>query len=221
MIYSLLPFQNRSLFQRFLYTTMSLLIVRQKYYFAWGLTEFNGGAIGCGYTGRCPRTGRYLYEHVRSLNSWDVEAGTSLKAVIDAWNISTTRWLREIFYDRLPISVRTLLVFIISAFWHGFYLGYYVMFLSFALFTTVARIWRKRFRNYFYRSTRIARLYDLFTIILTNFIINYTQASFHLLDLHKGLLFLSSFYYLPHIGAMLILFIDFIYVQYSTKLSEV
>lgn len=194
---------------RILYVTISLFLIRQKYYFAWGLAEVNGVAVGAGYTGQCPRTGATLNHNIRNFDFIKVETGISLKHVIDAWNISTTRWLRETFYDRLPSAYRTILVFIISAFWHGFYPGYYIMFLSFALFTMTSRLWHRHCRQYFRRNYLSSQLYSVFTMIITNLIVNYGQAPFHLLDFYSSLKFLRIFYFIPHLIAVGILFIYF------------
>jgi len=50
-----------------------------------------------------------------------------VKSFIDNWNIQTHMWLRLIAYNRMP-SGKTLAVFVLSAFWHGFYPGYYLTF---------------------------------------------------------------------------------------------
>ncbi|THD26162.1 Lysophospholipid acyltransferase 2 [Fasciola hepatica] len=203
-------FQAWPLLSQFLYSTLALFLVRQKYYFAWGLAEINGIGVGLGYTGVCPKTGQPIYAHVRSFDMVQVEAGLSLKHVIDSWNISTTRWLREAFYDRLPRSCRTPLVFIISAFWHGFYPGYYQMFLTFALFTIVSRMWHRTMRPYCRPNRACAQVYDLFTIFITNVAINYAQAPFHLLDWSASLKFWSVFYFVPHAIAISLLLIRFV-----------
>jgi lysophospholipid acyltransferase 1/2 len=56
-----------------------------------------------------------------------MKTGTSVKTMFDNWNIQTQLWLRRIAYDRLPTG-KTLGVFVLSAFWHGFYPGYYLTF---------------------------------------------------------------------------------------------
>ena len=58
--------------------------------------------------------------------------------MIDNWNIQTNVWLRRLVYDRV-YKGRTLCVFVLSAAWHGFYPGYYVAFLLFALLTYAGR----------------------------------------------------------------------------------
>ncbi len=42
-------------------------------------------------------------------------------------------------YERVPV-LKMPAVFVVSAFWHGFYPGYYVTFASGALFTQAARL---------------------------------------------------------------------------------
>lgn len=56
-----------------------------------------------------------------------LKTSTSMKTVFDNWNIQTQVWLRRIAYDRLSTG-KTLGVFVLSAFWHGFYPGYYMTF---------------------------------------------------------------------------------------------
>lgn len=51
---------------------------------------------------------------------------------IGNWNIGVQEWLRKCIYERSPFQskvLKQLYVFMISAFWHGFYLGYYFSFL--------------------------------------------------------------------------------------------
>ncbi|TGZ74051.1 hypothetical protein CRM22_001157 [Opisthorchis felineus] len=203
-------FAKSPLLERILYTTVSLFLVRQKYYFAWGLSELGGISAGLGYTGICPNTGRPQYAGVRNFDVFQIECGLGLKNVIDSWNISTTRWLREVFYERLPYFCRTFLVFIISAFWHGFYPGYYLMFVTFALFTFVSRMWRRAMRPFCRQTVLSSCIYDVFTAILTNLVINYAQAPFHLLDWSASLIFWSAFNFVPHLSALFLLFVHFI-----------
>ena len=61
---------------------------------------------------------------------------TNLKVLLDNWNKMTTQWLRLIVYERYNNSM---VVFLFSACWHGFYAGYYLTFLFGGLFIYVAR----------------------------------------------------------------------------------
>ena len=59
--------------------------------------------------------------------------------MLDHWNMSTMIWLRYVVYERWR-SVT--IVFFFSAFWHGFYAGYYLTFLGAALFLETSRLVR-------------------------------------------------------------------------------
>jgi len=66
-----------------------------------------------------------------------LQLSTSLKELLDNWNRSTTFWLRYVIYDRVH---STIAVMFFSAFWHGFYAGYYVTFFTGGLFIHTARL---------------------------------------------------------------------------------
>jgi lysophospholipid acyltransferase len=65
----------------------------------------------------------------------EIETSQSLKGILDNWNIGTNQWLKHYVYLRIaPIGSKntafaSLCAFATSAFWHGFYPGYYLTFL--------------------------------------------------------------------------------------------
>mmetsp|Transcript_32713 Transcript_32713/g.28986 ORF Transcript_32713/g.28986 Transcript_32713/m.28986 type:complete len:92 (+) Transcript_32713:209-484(+) len=53
--------------------------------------------------------------------------------MIDSWNHQTAVWLRFYVFERVKVipsvaSYSTLITFLVSAFWHGFYPMYYIAF---------------------------------------------------------------------------------------------
>ena len=66
------------------------------------------------------------------------QTATSLKVLVDNWNIQTGVWLRRVCYSRAPFSP-TFLTYMLSALWHGYYPGYYLTFVSAAFFTLAGR----------------------------------------------------------------------------------
>jgi len=77
---------------------------------------------------------------------------------MDSWNISTLAWLRRTVYER-AYKFNTLAVFTVSAFWHGFYPGYYLAFFTGALFIeanrSVSTLWteflqKSQYNAFFY-----------------------------------------------------------------------
>jgi len=73
--------------------------------------------------------------------------------------------------------------YFISAFWHGFYPGYYMFFLSLPLMTQCERIGRKKITPYFGgdKGGRFS-LYGLFTIACTQVMLTYIAIPFMLLS---------------------------------------
>ena len=145
--------------------------------------------------------------NVHNFDFFQVETAPNLKLLIDAWNIRTVRWLREVVYLRSPLRFRTFFVFLVSSFWHGVYPGYYLMFLSFALFTFTSRAWRRNVRPLVVasKSRSLQCFYDLFTLIVTHFIMEYAQAPFHLLGFLPSIHLWTRFLFLPHAIGVLVL----------------
>ena len=57
------------------------------------------------------------------------------------WNKATSNWLRRCVYERVPKSIATAASFFMSAIWHGYYPGYYLTFMSCALWNEVGKRW--------------------------------------------------------------------------------
>lgn len=127
---------------------------------------------------------------------------------LDNWNITTQAWLRRIVYDRLKSgSGKTLGVFILSAFWHGFYPGYYITFILLAFSVYGGRKVRKIMRPYFQNNEVLKTLYAIVGWINTLFIICYSTASFVVLEFWPTIEFYNSFYWIGHIVMALLLLV--------------
>uniref|UniRef100_A0A1I8JRG9 Secreted protein n=1 Tax=Macrostomum lignano TaxID=282301 RepID=A0A1I8JRG9_9PLAT len=99
---------------------------RCKYYFAWSWRRRPVWAHGFGFSGTDPSTGKPRYDLAKSFFFKDVEFGTSIRAVVAGWNVSTARWLRELVYERSPGRSRHPCSDLRPVrLWHGFYPGYY------------------------------------------------------------------------------------------------
>ena len=109
-------------------------IERAKYHHAWILADAVCNASGLGYDKE-----KSTWDLTTNVRPFHFEYGLSLKESLDHWNIGTGKWLRYIIYERAHVKVRTVLTYGVSAFWHGFYPGYYMTFMTGALFTTAAR----------------------------------------------------------------------------------
>lgn len=84
---------------------------------------------GIGFRGYDEKTGAPLWDGASNVDIPAFELATSIRDLSKAWNCLTQKWLQHYVYERVP-AFKMLATYFISAFWHGFYPGYYLMFLS-------------------------------------------------------------------------------------------
>ncbi|PFX28212.1 Membrane-bound O-acyltransferase domain-containing protein 2 [Stylophora pistillata] len=192
--------RSSPLFWRLLYAWISIVSVRMRYYFAFKLAEAMNNFCGLGFNG-FDENGRAKWNRITNVNILKIEFGTSLKEVLDNWNIGTVLWLRKIVYDRVPYH-RTRAVFVLSALWHGFYSGYYMAFATCALMVEAARKVRRKYRPLFQGSHVSSRFYDLMTCAVTIFSLTFITVPFVGLEAKFGLEFWRSMYYYGHVWSI-------------------
>ncbi|XP_020624973.1 membrane-bound O-acyltransferase domain-containing protein 2-like isoform X2 [Orbicella faveolata] len=182
---------------RVLYSWISILSVRMRYYFAFTLAEAVNNMCGLGFNGY-DENGKGKWNRVTNVDILKLEFATNMKQVLDNWNICTVLWLRRIVYERVPHH-RTLAVFVMSAFWHGFYPGYYMAFATCGLMVEAARKVRRTCRPSFQRSRVASRVYDVLTCAVTISCLTFTTIPFVALELSIGLDYWRSMYYFGHV----------------------
>lgn len=118
---------------------------RLKYYGVWALTEGACILSGLGYKGVDPATGKVSWNRLQNVSPWGVESAQNTRAYLGSWNINTNNWLRNYMYLRVtprgkkPGFRASMATFVTSAFWHGFYPGYYLTFILASFVQTVAK----------------------------------------------------------------------------------
>ena len=118
---------------------------RMKYYGVWYLTEGSCILSGLGYKGVNPKTNKVDWDRLQNVNPWGIESAQNSRAYLENWNMNTNHWLRNYMYLRVtpkgkkPGFRASLATFVTSAFWHGFYPGYYLTFVLAAFLQTVAK----------------------------------------------------------------------------------
>ena len=118
---------------------------RLKYYGVWSLTEGACILTGLGYNGVDAKTGRVSWDRLQNVNPWGLESAQNSRAYLGNWNMNTNNWLRNYIYLRVtpkgkkPGFRASMATFTTSAFWHGFYPGYYLTFMTASLLQTVAK----------------------------------------------------------------------------------
>ncbi len=118
---------------------------RTKYYGVWAFTEGACILSGLGYKGVDPITGKVSWDRLRNVDPLGVELAQNTIAYLGNWNINTNNWLRNYIYLRVtprgkkPGFRASMATFVTSAFWHGFYPGYYLTFILASFVQTVAK----------------------------------------------------------------------------------
>jgi lysophospholipid acyltransferase len=138
-------FMTHHFFNRVFKLYMFGMTARMKYYGVWSLTEGACILSGIGYNGVDPKTGRANWDRLQNVRPWDIETAQNTRAYLGNWNINTNNWLRNYMYLRVtpkgkkPGFRATLATFVTSAFWHGFYPGYYLAFVLASFLQTIAK----------------------------------------------------------------------------------
>ncbi|KAF9733936.1 hypothetical protein PMIN02_010902 [Paraphaeosphaeria minitans] len=189
------------------------LTTRMKYYGVWSLSE--GGCIlaGIGYNGLDPATGRAKWDRLTNVKPMEVELAQNTRAYLGGWNINTNNWLRNYMYLRVtpkgkkPGFRATLATFVTSAFWHGFFPGYYLAFILASFLQTIAKNARRLIRPLFMspdgkQPLPSKRYYDIFTWFLTQVVFAFTVAPFIILTFSGTWLVWSRVYFYTLIGVI-------------------
>ena len=121
---------------------ISLIFVRMKYYTGWTLSYSSLIFNGVAYTEKKTKDGKVerLFEKGDYGSIINSEFGVNPKFKLTFWNRTVHLWLkynlftRTINIDMKPfknnMNLSSLLTFVVSAIWHGYYPTYYFTFLS-------------------------------------------------------------------------------------------
>eukprot|EP00977_Amphora_coffeiformis_P005938 scaffold1267_cov171-Amphora_coffeaeformis.AAC.14 len=188
-------FLSKNVVYRYLYMWVGLLCVRQKYYFAWMNAEGANNVWYAGFEGFDDKGNALGWENSSNVDIWAFETAPNLQSLTKEWNKKTSLWLTKYVYIRTNGSLAA--VYSMSAFWHGFYPGYYLFFLSVPLLTFCERLAKKKISPYF--SSEKWSLYGIAGILTTSLFAEYMVAAFVILALDRSIAAWKSFYFFGHI----------------------
>jgi lysophospholipid acyltransferase len=143
--------------------------------------------------------------------------GDSIPAILNGWNKKISSWLKDYIYLRVlevaptsvlglaPKSFANIVAKFTSAFWHGFYPGFYLFFLSAWLCQLVDAEYHRVFRPLVYddnkqprRSRLLVALYHFGGWFEVHWTMNYFGISFCLLEGMATLNAWKSVYFVGH-----------------------
>jgi len=166
----------------YFYVLISAFFLRNQYYFGFKIAE--GAAIlsGLGYAGK-DKEGKDKWDASCGMDILGFEFATSYQMSSACWNMQTSVWLKRYIYFRAPRgNIALYATYAVSAFWHGFYPGYYIFFITTAGVTDVHRRIQTLVSPYFEKSPALSKLYLLISVVATVCSVNYFVVSFIILD---------------------------------------
>lgn len=184
------------------YIMMATAVTRFKYYHAWLLSEAIYNNSGLGFNGY-KTDGTSRWDRITNVKVLTFESATNMREAISNWNISTNYWLRFIVYERVPKKYGTIVTFLFSAIWHGFYPGYFISFVSTALIVTAARTARNLFRHRFQKNETTQIVYDILTMLTTRIFIGYVTFPFILREFKASARLYMSLYMSLHLVSVI------------------
>jgi len=190
-------FLQKSFIGRFLYIQLSLLIIRMRYYFAWKNSQGSNNIWYAGFEGFDDKGNQLGWEHSNNIDIITFETASNLKTLTGAWNKKTANWLGKYIYIRTGGSL--VMTYGMSAFWHGFYPGYYLFFLWVPVLTQCERLGRKKLTPIFGPESTEYSPWGIVCMITTKTFVNYGIVGFLLLSYAWTIKTYSSLYWFGHV----------------------
>jgi len=203
------------LFTRWNYIMGTFMLMRCTYYSGWLMSQAAVILSGFGYNG-VDEKGNPKWNRVENIDFLTVEFGSSLKDIIGAWNQGTAYFLRVYVYFRVtkprakpgqdPKKLKglsapqgQLVVFLVSALWHGCYPGYYYFFVFMFFMNLVATWGSKRITPLIPKNKVVSAIYAFICFYLAHSALNYGALSFIALSHAASVTAYNNLYWLGHI----------------------
>lgn len=125
-------FLELPLLWKFIWCVVWFRLIMARYVACWLYTEGAAILIGIAYNGK-DKNGNERWDGVRDVHLLRYEFGLDFQSVIDSFNVGTNRFAKNYIFRRLRfLGSRTrshLVTLFFLALWHGYHLGYFVLFL--------------------------------------------------------------------------------------------
>ena len=176
---------------------------KSKYFFVWLMAEAGCVLCSLGFAGYA-KDASADWSGLSNIDIGRFEFAESVRDVTVYWNKNTGLWLRRYVYERLPSPFNLLATYFVSAFWHGFYPGYYLFFFTIGFAQDVTRRIRQKVRPYFMEAdgktpTRFKIFYDFLGFVFTYFWTSYAIISYQVMHADKAFEIWGKLYFFGHI----------------------
>ncbi len=156
------------------------------------------------------------FNRLCNVNLLDFELDINPLNKIISWNCTVHKWLKYQVFLRLinmenklfkNKSFASMITFMLSAIWHGFYPVFYVFFPQFYLIEQACKVLEEKL-NLFTKLKKTKLIYKIAINLIWMGIINYLGMGFALLTIDNILNFYKQFYFIPNV----IIIIFYLYV---------
>ena len=185
--------------ERYAYSWLALFFIRFKYYFAWMNAEGANNIWYAGFEGFDNNGKPKGWEVSNNIDVIQFETAPNLKTLSAAWNKKTANWLAKYVYIRTGGSLFA--TYGMSAFWHGFYPGYYLFFMSVPLIAFCERLGRAKLTPRFDNGSTWGP-YSIVCRIVTSVVCEYMIQPFQLLAYDWSITNWSKYYFSGHIACV-------------------
>lgn len=179
-------FLDMDIVTRIGYSIICIFGVQCRYFMAWKFGEAAATAFGYG-----SKNGKWNGCQNIDLKEWVLADNMSVSS--KAWNQKTQVWLQTYTYRRFPGSrgTKLLATYAVSAYWHGFYPGYFITFFNLGLLSIGQDNMKAHIRPYFCKTptdekaqnvfqseSPLKKLYDIIGILSVHWVKSFATMPF-------------------------------------------
>ncbi|EGR27563.1 mboat family protein, putative [Ichthyophthirius multifiliis] len=198
-------YNQSSMLFKFYYFNVCITLIRFRYYAGWSLSQ-----AGLASTGITYNTKTQQWDQIISCKA-SHELTHDVRYKVECWNTSVQIWLKKYVYlrvypqDQLKSNVNKsniaqYITNMVSAFWHGFYPGYYLSFFQWSLVMNCSKLLFNASKNkpeFFDKleKTLTSPVYFAIRFCITHFSLNCFGIGFQLLSLYDNYAFYKTHYF--------------------------
>lgn len=196
-------FIHKPFIYKYFYMVVGMVRMRCLYYSGWKISQ--SSIIFCGLSYSKTEKGD-SFDKVDICNLNKIELHLNPRVRIQYWNRSIHLWLKYYLFLRLVSIPRkpfadnkalaSLITFMVSAIWHGFYPTYYLFFIEYYIIEQISTYLDEKY-DFFTQVEQWNFLSKIFYRIFIMTVVNYFGLSFSLLSLRENLNYYRAFFYIP------------------------
>ncbi len=203
-------FENRPMLFKFFFVILSMNVLRSKYYVGWKISQASVVLCGLSYDLKVNEKGESVpnFEKIDN-NLVKIELDFNPRVRINYWNRTVHLWLKYYIFLRLinvekklfknNKSLASLITFMVSAFWHGFYPVYFFFFFQCYMIEQVSKYLEEE-HDLFNKISKSSLFIKTISRIIVGVTVNYFGLCFTLLSMSENYIFSRAFYFLPFIS---------------------